>query len=127
MPARRSWRSSTENPRGSTRWSRLLVARQRRALFPVFGGISGSINTTLNILRQKQKKRLNVRGAFSVGRESFCRMVGSSQSAPFQAVQHLPSARSDQTVQPRLPGQKSCSRVLTRHFCRAKISFHAGG
>src|SRR4051812_11549033 len=37
------------NPSGLTRWSVDPVARQSRPMFPVFGGISGSTRTTLNI------------------------------------------------------------------------------
>src|SRR5438128_463157 len=46
MPARLSSRSSSRKPNGSMRCSVVWVAAQRRATFPVFGGISGSTRTT---------------------------------------------------------------------------------
>src|SRR6266481_9747437 len=45
MPARWSWRSSSLKPNGSIKCSFVLVAAQSRAMFPVFGGISGSTRT----------------------------------------------------------------------------------
>src|SRR5207302_10305583 len=48
-PARLSCRSSNEKPSGFTKCNVERVARQRRPIFPVLGGISGSIRTTLNI------------------------------------------------------------------------------
>ncbi len=36
------------NPKGPTRWSGDWVAAQIRAMFPVFGGISGSRRTIWN-------------------------------------------------------------------------------
>src|SRR4029077_13490809 len=48
-PARFNCRSSIENPSGPTRCKVDRVARHNRPTFPVFGGISGSTRTTLNI------------------------------------------------------------------------------
>src|SRR5713226_2366728 len=45
MPARLSCRSSSLKPNGSIKCSFVLVAAQSRAMFPVFGGISGSTRT----------------------------------------------------------------------------------
>src|SRR4029077_12539365 len=48
-PARFNCRSSIENPSGPTRCKVDRVARHNRPTFPVFGGISGSTRTILNI------------------------------------------------------------------------------
>src|SRR5207253_7093490 len=51
-PARLSCRSSSEKPSGLTSCTLDFVARQSRPTLPVFGGISGSTRTTLNIKLQ---------------------------------------------------------------------------
>src|SRR5881409_186324 len=45
MPERLSCASSSLKPSGSIRCNCVCVAAQRRAMFPVFGGISGSTST----------------------------------------------------------------------------------
>src|SRR5882762_9264443 len=54
MPARLSCLSSSLNPNGSIKWRRVLVAAQRRATFPVLGGISGSTRTMCIIKKSKE-------------------------------------------------------------------------